>query len=61
MNQLAGYDVYYEREGDAGGTRLLHQTLKLLKWHLKRILLGFEAMETPFMSTVEKSMRLLNW
>lgn len=59
--QLAGYDVYYE-EGSA-------QTLQDFIDNLKRatematekgIVLGFETMETPFMNTVEKSMRFVD-
>ncbi len=59
--QLAGYDVYYE-ESSA-------QTLKDFEENLKKcaymasaygIILGFETMETPFMDTVEKSMKYVN-
>ncbi len=59
--QLAGYDVYYE---DSSA-----QTLKDFETNLKKcvlmastygVLLGFETMETPFMDTVEKSMKYVN-
>lgn len=56
--QLAGYDVYYEK-GDAISRELFEKNLrKSVSMAASRgILLGFETMETPFMDTVEKSMR----
>ena len=58
--QLAGYDVYYE-EGDAVTLDYFIQNLKKATEMAsqKGILLGFETMETPFMNTVEKSMRFV--
>lgn len=59
--QLAGYDVYY--------TASTEETVKLFTENLEKstkmaakegILLGFETMETPFMDTVEKSMKYVN-
>ena len=59
--QLAGYDVYYE-EGDADTLEFFIDNLKraTLLAAQKGIVLGFETMETPFMNTVEKSMRFVN-
>jgi len=59
--QLAGYDVYYEEHDDF--------TQKYFEINLQKcvdiaskygILLGFETMETPFMDTVEKSMKYVS-
>ncbi|MBK5201823.1 MAG: L-ribulose-5-phosphate 3-epimerase [Spirochaetaceae bacterium] len=59
--QLAGYDVYY--------TESTKETVDKFATNLKKatmiaasegILLGFETMETPFMDTVEKSMKFVN-
>ena len=56
--QLAGYDVYYEEQSP--------ETRRFFAENLSRacdmaavmgISMGFETMETPFMDTVEKSMR----
>lgn len=56
--QLAGYDVYYEK-GDEDTRRwfldnLVKSTEYAARWG---IVLAFETMETPFMDTVEKSMK----
>ena len=58
--QLAGYDVYYE-EGDADTLEWFIDNLRLAveMASQKGIILGFETMETPFMNTVEKSMRFV--
>jgi len=56
--QLAGYDVYYE-PGTSETERRFHNNLReaVKMAAAKGIVLGFETMETPFMDTVEKSMR----
>ncbi|MGY3724715.1 L-ribulose-5-phosphate 3-epimerase [Granulicatella balaenopterae] len=58
--QLAGYDVYYE-EGDADTLEWFIDNLRIAvdMASQKGIILGFETMETPFMNTVEKSMRFV--
>ncbi len=59
--QLAGYDVYYEKNSEI--------TLNLFKKGLKEavefaslygVMLAFETMETPFMNTVEKALKYVN-
>ncbi len=59
--QLAGYDVYYEQGDD--------DTRKWFAENLRRsvdmaakagVVLAFETMETPFMDTVEKSMKYVS-
>ncbi|HHY83162.1 MAG TPA: L-ribulose-5-phosphate 3-epimerase [Clostridiales bacterium] len=56
--QLAGYDVYYE-QSDETTRKLFNENLQkcVSNAALKGIMLGFETMETPFMDTVEKSMK----
>ena len=56
--QLAGYDVYYE-DGDTETEALFRANLgKAVSMAAEKgIILGFETMETPFMDTVEKSMK----
>lgn len=56
--QLAGYDVYYE-EGTIETEENFIKNLKIaVSMAAKQgIILGFETMETPFMDTVEKSMK----
>lgn len=56
--QLAGYDVYYEQGSEETQHNFLRNLLRCVELAAKKgILLGFETMETPFMDTVEKSMR----
>lgn len=59
--QLAGYDVYYEDSTtetvEFFKTNLLKCTQMAAKYG---ILLGFETMETPFMDTVEKSIKYVS-
>lgn len=59
--QLAGYDVYYE-QSDETTRKLFEENLQscVSMAALKGIILGFETMETPFMDTVEKSMKYVN-
>lgn len=56
--QLAGYDVYYE-EGDADTVTWFGENLAICAEMSAQagVMCGFETMETPFMDTVEKSMR----
>ncbi|MBR3354303.1 MAG: L-ribulose-5-phosphate 3-epimerase [Oscillospiraceae bacterium] len=56
--QLAGYDVYYE-EGDEDTRRWFSENLSAAAKMAAEsgVVLAFETMETPFMDTVEKSMR----
>lgn len=56
--QLAGYDVYYE-EGTEETKKIFFTNLtKAVCMAAKRsVVLGFETMETPFMDTVEKTMK----
>lgn len=59
--QLAGYDVYYE-ESDAESRNLflsgIEKAAALAAEH--GVCMGFETMETPFMDTVEKGMRVVS-
>ena len=59
--QLAGYDVYYE-EGDDDTRRWFSENLaKAANMAAESgVVLAFETMETPFMDTVEKSMKYVN-
>lgn len=59
--QLAGYDVYYE-EGDEGTRARFLENLKKAADYAARwgVVLAFETMETPFMDTVEKSMKYVD-
>lgn len=59
--QLAGYDVYYE-EGDENTYKYFLKNLeKGIKYaSSKGILCGFETMETPFMNSVSKAMKIVN-
>ncbi len=56
--QLAGYDVYYE-EGDEDTVRWFLENLKDAADYAARwgVVLAFETMETPFMDTMEKTMK----
>ncbi|MEG0576929.1 MAG: L-ribulose-5-phosphate 3-epimerase [Bacilli bacterium] len=58
--QLAGYDVYYEK-GTLETKQIFEKNLNIaVEMAAKKgILLGFETMETPFMDTVEKSMKFV--
>ena len=59
--QPAGYDVYYE-EGDADTVKWFREGLAASADYAARwgVILGFETMETPFMDTVEKTMKYVN-
>jgi predicted hexulose-6-phosphate isomerase len=59
--QLAGYDVYYE-EGDDDTRKWFAENLRKAVHMASKagVVLAFETMETPFMDTVEKSMRYVN-
>ncbi len=59
--QLAGYDVYYE-DSDATTARYFTENLeKSCEIAAKSgVILAFETMETPFMDTVEKSMKYVS-
>lgn len=59
--QLAGYDVYYE-EGDEDTKKwFLENLIKATEYAAYRdVILAFETMETPFMDTVEKSMKYVD-
>lgn len=56
--QLAGYDVYYEA-GDKDTEKWFAENLAASAEYAARwgVVLAFETMETPFMDTVEKSMK----
>lgn len=56
--QLAGYDVYYEESSKETVDRFTTNLKKCAELAgRKGVILGFETMETPFMDTVEKSMK----
>ena len=59
--QLAGYDVYYEEGSEETRKRFAKNLKKAVeRAAAKGIVLGFETMETPFMNTVQKSMKYVN-
>ena len=59
--QLAGYDVYYEEGSEETRKRFAKNLKKAVGMAAaKGIVLGFETMETPFMNTVQKSMKYVN-
>ena len=58
--QLAGYDVYYEEGSEETRKRFAKNLKKQLRWQRQGHCLGFETMETPFMNTVQKSMKYVN-
>lgn len=59
--QLAGYDVYYEEGSEDTRKRFAKNLQKAVEMaEAKGIVLGFETMETPFMNTVQKSMKYVN-
>ena len=60
--QLAGYDVYYEKDQWEGSRQAFLENLtKATEMAAaKGISMGFETMETPFMNTVWKSMFYVN-
>lgn len=59
--QLAGYDVYYEEGSEETRKRFVKNLKKAVEMAAaKGIVLGFETMETPFMNTVQKSMKYVN-
>ena len=56
--QLAGYDVYYEQHGEDTEALFLQGLSEAAEYAASQgVIMGFETMETPFMDTVEKSMR----
>lgn len=59
--QLAGYDVYYE-EGSEDTKAYFIENLRAAADMAasRRVLMGFETMETEFMNTVEKAMHYVN-
>lgn len=59
--QLAGYDVYYET-GDEDTRKWFLEGLRESAEYAARwgVVLAFETMETPFMDTVEKSMKYVS-
>ena len=59
--QLAGYDVYYE-EGDEETRKWFAENLRKSVHMASKagVVLAFETMETPFMDTVQKSMKYVN-
>lgn len=59
--QIPGYDVYYE-ESDNQTEQWFMENLKVAvkMASLHGVMLGFETMETPFMNTVEKSMKYVS-
>lgn len=59
--QLAGYDVYYE-EGSEDTKAYFIENLRAAADMAasRRVLMGFETMETEFMNTVEKAMYYVN-
>ncbi|MGN1383085.1 MAG: L-ribulose-5-phosphate 3-epimerase [Eubacterium sp.] len=59
--QLAGYDVYYEKGDEETRKYFLENLAKSVDYAARwGVVLAFETMETPFMDTVEKSMRYVN-
>lgn len=59
---LAGYDVYYEKSTKATQDRFLVNLEKVVVMAAaKGILLAFETMETPFMNTVKKAMKCVQY
>lgn len=59
--QLAGYDVYYEAGSEETRKRFAGNLQRAVEMAAaKGIVLGFETMETPFMNTVQKSMKYVN-
>lgn len=59
--QLAGYDVYYEESDESTINNFLSGLKVACNLASKYgVMLGFETMETPFMDTVEKSMKYVN-
>lgn len=60
--QLAGYDAYYEEDAWDGSEQCFSENLaKACEMAAKAgVVMGFETMETPFMDTVEKSMRYVS-
>ncbi|MBQ3999370.1 MAG: L-ribulose-5-phosphate 3-epimerase [Oscillospiraceae bacterium] len=59
--QLAGYDVYYE-QGDEDTRKWFAENLRRSVDMAAKagVVLAFETMETPFMDTVEKSMKYVS-
>jgi len=59
--QLAGYDVYYEENGEDTRENFSINLGKAVEMAATEgVLLGFETMETPFLDTVEKAMFWVN-
>lgn len=59
--QLAGYDVYYEVSDNETRQRFFENLAKSVEVAAsKGVMLAFETMETEFMNTVKKAMKLAN-
>lgn len=59
--QIAGYDEYYNESNERTKQNFETRLKKCVKAASEKgVILGFETMETPFMNTVEKSMRYVN-
>lgn len=59
--QIAGYDVYYEKETEQTRIDFLRNLKEIVTMAAKEgIQLGFETMETPFMDNVKKAMDYVN-
>jgi predicted hexulose-6-phosphate isomerase len=59
--QLAGYDVYYEENGEDTRDNFAENLEKAVEMAATEgVLLGFETMETPFLDTVAKAMFWVN-
>ncbi|MEG2858863.1 MAG: L-ribulose-5-phosphate 3-epimerase [Clostridia bacterium] len=58
--QLAGYDVYYEQTGPDTQQLFSENLEKCVRFAAAYgVTLGFETMETPFMDTVQKALRVV--
>lgn len=56
--QIAGYDVYYEKESEETKRRFSHNLQRAVEMAAKAgVLMGFETMETEFMNTTGKAMK----
>ena len=59
--QLAGYDVYYEKGSDLTREYFMENLRRACAFAAAHgVLLAFETMETPFMDTVEKAMKVVD-
>ena len=60
--QLAGYDVYYEKGNEKTKEYFLKNLASAVKIASKYgVMLAFETMETPFMDTVEKARKVVEY